>query len=459
MQISAQLASLSVTNTFINSTEPQFTTTPFIAPQSFVRINTLWSCSLVISLVTASLGILVKQWFHEFMAQGTQDPQYRIRVRFFRNEGLEKWQVFEIAAFLPLLLQVALFLFFLGLSEFLRELNPIVGWTTTGIILTWLITFIFTTLAPIISSQCPYRTPILKRPIDYLRVAIQPMYGLFKRHCIGTLWLTAISAIRASHISRIMYTVHDLKIALPRTIRVLGAWWDSYPEWLQMVLFTPLIPLLIIPYGLTAICGKSKRIIASRLPDTSGWIYTPPPEESKVRDTSSTDLDIIFYSDPFFLDQQLQGTLGECLDGVKISDILDYYINSQLPAYLSPLPYKPTGWRLVLDSATRDNMDEVVFALLQYQIQNSPEEDKQYGRMLLGLREISGLTRWSRLSYCLYVSLWISEQAGRHSAFMALYSSACQESFDHSKMYGNCIVHGDSPQCVWLTFFLCSLGN
>ena len=99
MQMSSQLASLSHSGNFINSTMPAFAlSTPFSPQPSSVRINALWSCSLVISLITASLGILVKQWFHEFMAQGTQDPTYRIRIRFFRSKGLERWQVFEIAA-------------------------------------------------------------------------------------------------------------------------------------------------------------------------------------------------------------------------------------------------------------------------------------------------------------------------------------------------------------------------
>ena len=65
------------------------------------------------------------------MAQDTQEPQTRIRIRFFRNEGLEKWQVFQIAAGLPLLLQVALLLFFIVLSEFLVLIHPIVGWIST----------------------------------------------------------------------------------------------------------------------------------------------------------------------------------------------------------------------------------------------------------------------------------------------------------------------------------------
>lgn len=167
--ISSQLASLAVGGNFINLTTPSYTPSSFSTSSRFVRINTLWSCSLVISLVTASIGIFIKQWFHEYMAQDTQAPLFCLRARFFRSEGLEKWRVFELAAALALLLQLALFLFFVGLSDFLHQVDPTVGWITTMIVLVWLMIFICTTLAPLLSSQCPYKTPILKRPLHYLR--------------------------------------------------------------------------------------------------------------------------------------------------------------------------------------------------------------------------------------------------------------------------------------------------
>ena len=82
------------------------------------------------------------------MAQGTQDPKFRIRIRFFRSEGLDRWQVFQIAAGLPLLLQVALLLFFIGLAEFLVLLHPVVGWVSAATIIAWAAIFLFTIFAP-----------------------------------------------------------------------------------------------------------------------------------------------------------------------------------------------------------------------------------------------------------------------------------------------------------------------
>ncbi|KAK7685562.1 hypothetical protein QCA50_011429 [Cerrena zonata] len=170
LRISSQLATIS-NSSKVNDIDISLPViVPFKASTSSVVTNTLWTASLVIALITASLGILVKQWFHEFMAYDTHDSRLQIATRFFRNQGMKDWMVFELAASLPLLLQTALVLFFIGLSAFLRELNPVVGWVTTGIMLVWITIFLFTTLAPAFSSQCPYKTPMLKGVLRKIRL-------------------------------------------------------------------------------------------------------------------------------------------------------------------------------------------------------------------------------------------------------------------------------------------------
>ena len=69
--MSMQLASLSLNGDFVNSTVPSSTNTPFVAGRPTVLINILWSLSLVIALITASLAILVKQWLHELLSYDT----------------------------------------------------------------------------------------------------------------------------------------------------------------------------------------------------------------------------------------------------------------------------------------------------------------------------------------------------------------------------------------------------
>ncbi|KAK7693020.1 hypothetical protein QCA50_002585 [Cerrena zonata] len=170
LQLSAQLASLTLSGSFVNSTIPAFTSPSFTPTRFSVLINTVWLLSLVFALITASVGILVKQWLHELMARDTQDPRQQVKIRFFREVGVQRWQVFEIAAALPLLLQLALLLFFVGLSAFLYDLNPVVTWIVTGVMIVWLIFYLFASIAPAFSSQCPYKTPILKGILHQVRV-------------------------------------------------------------------------------------------------------------------------------------------------------------------------------------------------------------------------------------------------------------------------------------------------
>ena len=89
--------------------------TPYSPSLSAVRINTLWFASLVFSLATASFGMSVKQWLREYLVCDYTSPQARLRIRQHRDPGMRAWKVLELAAMLPLLLQLSLALFFAGL--------------------------------------------------------------------------------------------------------------------------------------------------------------------------------------------------------------------------------------------------------------------------------------------------------------------------------------------------------
>ncbi|KAJ3487581.1 hypothetical protein NLI96_g3419 [Meripilus lineatus] len=162
LQISMQLSSLSVNPDSINSTYIPPPSLPFSPRRSAVLVNVLWFTSLVLSLVTASLGMLVKQWFREYLSKSNVSPEQCCQVRLFRSPGLRKYKVAEIASFLPILLQLAFILFFIGLILFARSIHASIA-TVIGIIVAiWLSFVIGTTLLPIVSPSCPYKTPLLK---------------------------------------------------------------------------------------------------------------------------------------------------------------------------------------------------------------------------------------------------------------------------------------------------------
>ncbi|GJE90244.1 hypothetical protein PsYK624_063730 [Phanerochaete sordida] len=167
-QISLQLSSYTINTAFANATH----SVTFVAPppmNSAVLVNALWFASLILSLITASLAMLVKQWLHEYLAGDYYSPQARLRIRQFRHDGMRDWYVIEIAAVLPLLLQISLGLFFLGLCNFTFSVNSKVGWTTTPLVVAWLLLVLLTIAAPIVSPRCPYKVTFLVNAFRILR--------------------------------------------------------------------------------------------------------------------------------------------------------------------------------------------------------------------------------------------------------------------------------------------------
>ncbi|KAK7677469.1 hypothetical protein QCA50_019582 [Cerrena zonata] len=161
------------------------------------------------------------------MARDTQDPRQQVKIRFFREVGVQRWQVFEIAAALPLLLQLALLLFFVGLSAFLHDLNPVVTWVVTGVMIIWLSFYLFTTFAPAFSSQCPYKTPMLKGLLQRIRVGSHTWLEALARTLhtnIPNTWLTIKQ--RCGNLRDLVKTWSDACVSREETRVRNGAAWD-----------------------------------------------------------------------------------------------------------------------------------------------------------------------------------------------------------------------------------------
>jgi hypothetical protein len=166
-QVASQTHSYTFINGVLNSTTPPFPTSmPAFEPSAnAVRVNVLWFASLTLSLASASFGILVKQWLREFLATDSTSPQARLRIRHFRSPALDDWMVWEIAATFPLLLQVSLALFLVGLCFFTADIHNTVGYTTLPLVAGWATLFIAASMAPALSPRCPYKTTLLRLAI------------------------------------------------------------------------------------------------------------------------------------------------------------------------------------------------------------------------------------------------------------------------------------------------------
>ncbi|KAI0358168.1 hypothetical protein OH77DRAFT_1248321 [Trametes cingulata] len=171
-QISLQLSSLTVQLPFVNSTHPAFEcsdavcagSAPGPAPDTAtIVVNTLWFSSLVLSLSSASVGIMVKQWLNQFKsglpseksawAKGESrkgDTLESMRLRQYRLNNLEKWRVHLVVLAVPILLQLALALFLAGLLVLVWTLNHTVAAVTTSVVL---LLAIFTVGTPVHQSN------------------------------------------------------------------------------------------------------------------------------------------------------------------------------------------------------------------------------------------------------------------------------------------------------------------
>lgn len=134
--------------------------TKFVPERSDLWINGLWFTSLALSLTTALLAVLTKQWIHQYMSVPSGTPRDRSRIRQFRFNSLEKWRVPVIIGLLPVLMHISLAVFFAGLIVYLRNLDTPMSGVVTSVAVVGLAAYTGTNLLPLFRPDCPYKTPL-----------------------------------------------------------------------------------------------------------------------------------------------------------------------------------------------------------------------------------------------------------------------------------------------------------
>ncbi len=124
-------------------------------------LNSLWFVSLTLSLITALVAVLVKQWLHQYVAiVSDSSPRDRARIRHLRYAGLQSWQVPMIIGMLPVLLHASLALFFAGLAIFLFSLGMKVAWLVSIIGAVTYMAYVVALILPLVHPYCPYKVPL-----------------------------------------------------------------------------------------------------------------------------------------------------------------------------------------------------------------------------------------------------------------------------------------------------------
>ncbi|KAK0474764.1 hypothetical protein IW261DRAFT_523944 [Armillaria novae-zelandiae] len=142
------------------ATSPLNPTIAFVPATTDVWVNGLWFTSLFLSLTTALVAVLVKQWLHHYVALPSGTPRDRSLTRQFRFAGFQKWHVPVIIGLLPVLMHLALAIFLVGLVIFLQPLRQALSWAIcTGTVLVYT-AYVAATVLPVLFPQYPYRTPL-----------------------------------------------------------------------------------------------------------------------------------------------------------------------------------------------------------------------------------------------------------------------------------------------------------
>ncbi|TFK61249.1 hypothetical protein BDN72DRAFT_471402 [Pluteus cervinus] len=158
-----------------NSTlSSQLPVPPFQPSSSAIRINVCWFMSLTLSLGAVLVGILSLQWIREYQRPvSTASFKEKLTYRQIRHDGLLTWGVPQIVSLLPILLQVSLVLFFIGIFDLLWDRNQAVALAilipialvfcflavSTALPAIQVIIFHYSKESVMALKQCPYKSP------------------------------------------------------------------------------------------------------------------------------------------------------------------------------------------------------------------------------------------------------------------------------------------------------------
>lgn len=133
---------------------------PFQPSSSAVAVNTLWFSGLTLTLLSALAGVLAKGWLAEYnppLKRERSEDAYKRQYRFHRAEA---WQLETVISFIPLLIQISLFLFFTGLLIQIQNEDIRIRLLVLTLVIITATLYLFSTVFPAFVAEFPFPTPL-----------------------------------------------------------------------------------------------------------------------------------------------------------------------------------------------------------------------------------------------------------------------------------------------------------
>ena len=145
-----------------NSSLGPYVPADFSPPEYIVVVNALFYASLGIMLLAAFIAMLIISWVHEFDhgLGAISIPEQRAKTREFRYLGMERWKLEEMVVLLPLLIQISLLLFAIGLVLFLSRISKPSFGVTTAIFGVGVLYYAITTTISVFVTSSPFHSPL-----------------------------------------------------------------------------------------------------------------------------------------------------------------------------------------------------------------------------------------------------------------------------------------------------------
>ena len=141
-------------------------------PRTIVVVQAILFASLAVSLFSAFLAMLGKQWLNRYASVGMRGSVIeRGQDRQGKLDGIISWYFNHVMESLPMMLQAALLLLGCALSRYFWEISKTVASVVIGATVFGILFFLFIIVAGAASANCPYQTPgahVLRYILDTL---------------------------------------------------------------------------------------------------------------------------------------------------------------------------------------------------------------------------------------------------------------------------------------------------
>ncbi|KAH6867262.1 armadillo-type protein [Coprinopsis sp. MPI-PUGE-AT-0042] len=124
-------------------------------------INGLWFSSLVITLFSAIVGVLAKSWLVKYASLPMREEAEDAYQRWAVDQRVRKWRMERVNTMIQLLVQLAFFLFAIGLALQCFNDHQVLGGIISGLVGVGTVTYLLVTSLPLFihDGSCPVYTP------------------------------------------------------------------------------------------------------------------------------------------------------------------------------------------------------------------------------------------------------------------------------------------------------------